>query len=305
MPIFEKLQNWISEPAPDFVFELTENSLAAASPSDPAKQRQEVLAERAAHASPATVNIQAPQLYRDALRRIATPGDNPRRRAAAALVIPDYSTRITVVDLEDFPASEDDRMALLRFRLRKSVPFPIDEARLSYAIQKNEPRAVEVLAAVVARPILEEYERLLSDAGFRVGTVLPSSLAALRLCHSGEIGLTVLAKIAGSVLSVLLLDGKQVKLARCVDLADQSGRIDEGEERMVIPLLQQTLAFAEDNLGQPVSRLLLCGFGPDTEAVGGKVQAALGVPYGALRSRFGTASQVNAGLLGLLERYAA
>lgn len=294
----------IAEPAPDFIFEVTENSLAAASPVDPSKQRQEVLSERAAHASPASANLIKPQIYREALGRIAALGNN-LRRTAAALVIPDYAVRMAAIDLEDFPASETERLALLRFRLKKTVPFPIDEAQLSYSIQKNEPKQVEVLTVSIARPILEEYEGLLSDAGFRVGMVLPSSLAALPLCPTGDPGLTVLAKIAGSALSVLLLDGAQVKVARCVDLADETGRLTEGEEQMVIPLLQQTLAFAEDQLGRPVTRLLLCGFGPDTEMLGSRAQSALGVSYAPLRSRYGAASQVNAGLLGLLERYAA
>lgn len=305
MSIAERIQNLIAEPAPDYVFEITENSVAAASPSDPSKQRQEILNERAAYASPAAPNMSRPQTYREALARIATLSNNPRRRAAA-LVIPDYAVRMTVIDLEDFPASEADRLALLRFRLRKTVPFPIDEARLSYTIQQNQPKQIEVLTVTVARPILEEYESLLTDAGFRVGMVMPSSIAALKLSPPADgAGMTVIAKIAGSVLSVLLVNETYIKVTRCVDLADGTGRLAEGEAQAVIPLLQQTLAFAEDQLGKPVTRLLLCGFGPDTEVLGLQAQKELGVTYAPLRSRYGTASQVNAGLLGLLERYAA
>ena len=304
MSIFDRFQNLVGEPAPDFLFEVTENSLAAVAPADPSKQRGEVLRERAAFASPAAINLTKPEVYREVLGRIASLGSNPRR-TAAALVIPDYAVRMAVIDLDQFPASEAERLALLRFRLRKTVPFPIDEAQLSYIVQRNDASRVEVLTVSIARPILQEYEDLLKEAGFRVGIVMPSSLATLPLCPPAESGLTVLAKIAGSTISVLLLDAGRVNVVRCVDLADETGRLVEKEERAVIPLLQQTLAYAEDQLGQPVTRLLLCGFGPETEVLGLRAQSDLGISYAPLRSKFGTASQMNAGLLGLLERYAA
>ncbi len=75
------------------------------------------------------------------------------------------------------------------------------------------------LTVSIARPILDEYEALIKDAGYRVGLVVPSSVAALPLCVNEERGLTVVAKTAGSTLSVMLLDGGRVRLVRCLDLA--------------------------------------------------------------------------------------
>ncbi len=78
----------------------------------------------------------------------------------------------------------------------------------------------------IARPILDEYETLLSAAGYKVGLVMPSSIAVLPLCiqspSQAERGITVVAKTAGSTLTVLLLDGGRVRLVRCVDLADEN-----------------------------------------------------------------------------------
>ncbi len=274
------------------------------SPRAPSQQRHEVLIERAAAASPHAPNLVRPQLYREALARVA-PAGQAGKRIAAALVIPDYAVRMSVIDLEQFPASEPDRLALLRFRLRKTVPFHIEEAQLSYAIQINQPRQVEVLTVAIARPILEEYETLLSAAGYKIGVVTPSSIAALPLCAHAEHGITIVAKAAGSTLTVLLLDGPRVRLVRCVDLADENQVLPPRDEQVILPILQQTLAYAEDQLKQSVSRLLLCGFGTDTDGLGALSQREFGISYAPLRSKFGAASQVNAGLLGLLEQYAA
>jgi len=262
-----------------------------------------VLNERGAMASPAAPNLLKPQLYLEALREVSPvqAGKHP----TAGLVIPDYAVRMAVIDLEEFPTGEEERLSLLRFRLRKTVPFHIDEAQLSYSIQINEPNKIEVLTVSIARPILDEYEALVKDAGYRVGLVVPSSVATLPLCVNEERGLSVVAKTAGSTLSVMLLDGGRVRLVRCLDLALSVEEASVSEERAVMPLLQQTLAYAEDQIGQPISRLLLCGFGTDTDSLGRQAQRVLNINYAPLRSKFGAPTQANAGLLGLLEQYAA
>jgi type IV pilus assembly protein PilM len=294
------LQRVLAEPAPEYVFEITEAAISAASSRRPAQPSVEILEERGLSPSPSTPNLLKPQLYRDALARISAVV-RPKR-ARTALVIPDYAARMAILDFEEFPASEAERTALLRFRLRKSVPFPIDEAQLSYAVQLNEPRRIEVLAVVIARPILHEYESIFTEAGFRVGMVTPSSIAALPLCMKPEKGLMLLAKAAGPILSVFLLDASRVRLVRCLDMGDVEGG---ALEAYLVPVLHQTLAFAEDQIGTPVGRVLLCGFGARTEVIGRNTEQEFGVPYSPVGSRFGAASPESAGLLGLLEQYAA
>lgn len=299
----ERIQQWITEPPPDHVFEITETSLAAVSPRNPGQHKQEILTERALLPSPAAPNFLKPQLYREALAKFSSP--SALKRTAAALVIPDYAARMALLDFEEFPPGEEERTALIRFRLRKTVPFHIDEAQLSYAIQVNEPKRVEVLAVAIARPILLEYESVFIDAGYRLGWVTPSCMATLRLCGTDSKALTLLAKSAGSNLSVLLLQQDRVRLVRCLDLAATEGETADREEQTVLPVLQQTLAYAEDQIGLPVARVLLCGFGAAAERLGTLTEREFGIPYAQVRSKFGAASQQNAGLLGLLEQYAA
>ena len=89
--------------------------------------------------------------------------------------------------------------------------------------------------------------------GTRVGLVMPSWISALRLCIPAQKGITLLAKSTGSTLAVLLMEQSRVRLVRSLDLTS--------EEDAVLPTLQQTLAFAEDQIGEPVRRILLAGFG--------------------------------------------
>jgi type IV pilus assembly protein PilM len=284
------------------VFEITEKSLAAVMLRDPSQSRLEVLEEQSLAPSPSTPNMVRPQSFRDALARM---GSAPHRHATAALVIPDYAVRMSVLDFEDFPAGEEERSALVRFRLRKSVPFHIEEAQVACSIQLQEEKRIEVLAVAIARPILTEYESLFQDAGFRVGIVTPSCIAAMPLYAGKESGLSLVTKLAGSTLSVLLLQQGRVRLVRCLDLTADEAELATQSEDSVLSLLQQTLAFAEDQIGSRPERLLLCGFGSQTDILGKLAEREFKVPYSQVRSKFGAAAQANAGLLGLLEQYAA
>lgn len=304
MSFFDTVQRWVAEPPPDHLFEITETSLSAVSSRNPAQPREQVFTERALSVSPSTSNLVKPELYRQAFQKLKN--GSVAKHMGAALVIPDYAVRMTILDFEEFPPGDPERNALIRFRLRKSVPFHIEEAQVSYAIQLQAPKRIEVLAVAIARPILSEYETLFAEAGYQVGLIAPSAIAALPLCQSNDTGFTIVAKAAGTTLTVLLLEQGVIRLVRCLNLAspDEDGITVEGE-LSVLDLVQQTLAYAEDQLGQSVKRLLLCGFGAETDLLGKLAQKEFGIPYANLRSRFGAASQENAGLLGLLEQYIA
>ncbi len=88
--------------------------------------------------SPAHDNIHQPQAVREVIRALAPPNGHRKRRAA--LILPDYCARIAVLDFDNFPTDPHEQMALLRFRMKKSVPFDVDSAIVSYAVQARGDR---------------------------------------------------------------------------------------------------------------------------------------------------------------------
>lgn len=306
MPLLDKIQRWIKEPPPDYLFEVSERGLAFMQSSDPASLQVRALPDKALAVSPSQPNFTRVDLF-DAALPNGRSANGGQKRAKAALVIPDYAARISVLDFEELPNDVEQQQALIRFRLRKSVPFPIDEAKVSSAVQWNEPqhKKVEVLAAAIARPVLDEYEAFLRRHGFQVGLVVPSSLASLPLCAVTGAGVVLFAKLSGSVLSILLIQSGLVRVVRCVDLSSEEDAPEE-EAAHITTILHQTFAFVEDEFSQPVDRLLLCGFGAMTQTLGAALEEEFHVSWEPLLSpRLGKASSENAGLLGLLEQYAA
>jgi type IV pilus assembly protein PilM len=101
--------------------------------------------------------------------------------------------------------------------------------------------------------------------------------------------ISVLARISGKVLTVIVLNGAVVKLVRTLELGDLS------REEMLDVLLP-TMAFIEDQFHARPARVVFCGV-DNPEAW----EAELGVPVELLMSKFGFPNQYNAGLHGYLQ----
>ncbi len=63
------------------------------------------------------------------------PGQAARKGKDVALILPDFCARIAVLDFDGFPADAKEQAALVRFRLKRSVPFDVETAALSYFAQ--------------------------------------------------------------------------------------------------------------------------------------------------------------------------
>jgi type IV pilus assembly protein PilM len=289
------LANLLKDPPPAYAFELSEAGISFARVAEPAQLIFKPFAAGVLLVSPAHDNIQQPQAIQEQIYAIAPPNGHRKRRAA--LILPDYCARVAVLDFDNFPADSEEQVALLRFRMKKSVPFDVDSAAVSYSVQGQRAGAkVEVLAAVMASDIVAQYEAPFRSAGFHPGLVTTSSLSALNLCRTD--GITMLVKISGRVLSVLVLDGSKLKLARCVET--DGARTEEIES-----VLHPTVAYIEDELKAKPQRIFLCGFDSQTAALAQQWSEEWCVPMEPLHSRFGKPGRNDAGLLGYLESVAS
>jgi type IV pilus assembly protein PilM len=289
------LSHILKDPPPTHVFELSEAGLACARVNEPKQVNFVPFEAGVLQVSPAHDNISQPASVLEAIRAAAPPNGHRKRRAA--LILPDYCARIAVLDFDNFPSDPVEQLALLRFRMKKSVPFDVDSAIVSYSAQprKKDKAKIEVLAAVMANEIVGRYEAPFRSLGFHPGLVITSSLAALNLMQPGQV--TMLVKLNGRILTVLVLDSSIIKLARCVEM-------DSARPEDVESVLHPTVAYIEDELKQKPERISLCGFGAQTADYVERWQAEWGVTVEVLEAKFGTPGPNNAGLLGYLESVA-
>ena len=291
------LANLLKDPPPTHVFELSEEGIACARVAAPEEQHFAGLEPGAILISPAHDNVQQPFVVQERISSIAPP--NGHRKRGAALILPDYCARVAVLDFDAFPDDREEQLALLRFRMKKSVPFDVDSAIVSFALQPRRrgpgQDKVEVLAAIMAAEIVGRYEAPFRAAGFQPGLVTTSSLAALNLMQPDDI--SMLVKLSGRILSILVLDESSVRLARCVEL-------DDNRPEDIESILHPTLAYIEDELKATPRRVWFSGFGAQGALLAQRWQLEWSVAVEALRSRFGAPGPNNAGLLGYLESVA-
>ena len=93
-------------------------------------------------------------------------------------IVPDAAVRVMLVEFDTLPSDHEEALGVVRFRLKKSLPFDVDKAKVSYHAQKVKDE-VKVVAAVAMAGVIEDYENAFRDAGFNPGVVLPSTLAAI------------------------------------------------------------------------------------------------------------------------------
>jgi len=282
MSLWKQITRFAQDPAPSHIFELSEAGVAYST------NGQTGFAEFPAGTlvpSPIEDNLLSADVASQTIQRIAPAGGGKKRRPAA-VILPDHCVRVSLLDFDSFPSSPEEQLALVRFRVKKTVPFDIESAHVSYWIQPSTggKKKADVVAVTVAFEVLARYEALFRSVGFHPGDVTPSSLAALELYR--ESGVVVIAKLAGNVVTVMALADGKLKLFRCLPL-------EEVNDEELLGVLHPTFAYVEDELSQPVSKLILCGFGRAPEGIS--------VPTETLRSRLGPVNGFNAGLLGYLE----
>jgi len=142
------------------------------------------------------------------------------RDANLTLVIPDSAVRVLLLDFEALPSREAEALPLVRFRLKKLLPFDADEAMVTYQVMSTSKGVVRVLAVAIPRDVLSEYETAAREAGFEPGCVLPSTLACLAAVDDAEPALLVNANPIG--VTAAIVRGGVLLLHRSVDLQERS-----------------------------------------------------------------------------------
>ena len=184
-------------------------------------------------------------------------------------ILPDAAVRVVMLDFDTLPDKQQDAEGVIRFRLKKSLPFNVDQAALSYEAQRRNGH-VKVLAALSPQPVLEEYEAAFRDAGYSPGVVLPSMLAALGLVDAAAP--TLVVKVDSVSISVAVVDQDELRLLRTLENASGSAVTGAQIAADVYP----SVVFYEDTYGAKVERVLVCGL-PSMADITSALEAQIGL----------------------------
>jgi len=202
------------------------------------------------------------QTIRDALGSVAG-----RARDVIA-VLPDAAVRVALLDFDALPATQSEAEGVVRFRLKKSLPFDVEKARVSYQAQTSSS-GVRVVAAVALSSVLEDYEAAFRQAGYSPGVVLPSMLAALGAATADRP--TLVVKVDARTASIAILDQQQLLLFRTLE--NTRGVNITGEQ--LAEEIYPSIVFFQDTYHLNIDRIFVAGL-PDSGTALPALRAATG-----------------------------
>jgi len=244
-------------PRPPLVVEIAEPHVAVARAAGKDGHLEGVAMEAlpAGAVMPATLetNVVQPEAVRSALRKIF--GRVPVHGGHVALLVPDLVVRVFILPFDSLPRRAREALPLLRWRLKKSVPFDVEETAVSWMRQEARAGGLEIVTAVARQPIVREYEALVESFGARAGVVLSSTLATLPLLE--ERGATLLVRLCGKTLTTVIVRGATLCLYRSTQIRGDSAL----ESRALLDEVFPAVAYYQDTWGETIDRARLSGFG--------------------------------------------
>ena len=172
------------------------------------------------------------------------------------LVLPDAAVRVLLLDFDALPPKAAEALPVVRFRLKKLLPFDADDAVVSYQVMSTAKGMVRVLAVAVPKDVLAEYESIVREAGFEPGAVLPSTLAACAGLDEDDESAVLLVNAGETGVTTAIVRDGVLLLHRTVDLA--AAGLEERMEAVAVAAAEQhahapTLAVPAELLADPAA----------------------------------------------------
>jgi len=222
----------------------------------------------------AALNMNDVPLVAKAIGRVLAELGKPSR---VALVVPDPVAKVSLLKLEKVPAKAADLQEIVRWQVRKTAPFPIEQAVLSVSpgIAAADGGA-EMIVSLARADVIQQYEQACLMAGAEAGlvdiatfSVINAILAAPNAPGTGPSTLReatgsgaplaasrgdwLLVHVTDSYLTLAVMRGSTLLFFRHRGEEAEGGLAD---------LVHQTAMYYEDRLhGSGFARVLIAGGG--------------------------------------------
>lgn len=183
-------------------------------------------------------------------------------------IVPDAAVRVMLVEFETLPSDQQEALGVVRFRLKKSLPFDVDKAKVSYHAQKVKDE-IKVVAAVAMGSVIEDYEAAFREAGFSPGVILPSTLASLGAADGKSP--TLVIKVDAHTTSLAILNEDQLQLFRTLENA--RGVTISGEQ--LAEEVYPSIVFFQDTYHLNIEQIYVAGL-PESGGAAPALKAATG-----------------------------
>jgi Tfp pilus assembly PilM family ATPase len=202
-------------------------------------------------------------------------GFSAPRPIRAALCLPDEIFRVQTLEFEQMPKKSADIARLITWRMEKTAAFDVADAILRYQVLRSRESGFTVLACVAKKPVIEQYEALLLEAGIEPWTVGLSSFSAVNFYApylSKRSAAYALAHVWPDSFATIVAENNGARFYRFKDI--RRGRPEEMQGRLAREI-EDSLHFYThlDRTRQAdVGRLYLTGETAMRDAVAGELR---------------------------------
>ncbi len=195
--------------------------------------------------SPADLTRQARELF----ERSGT------KAGKVSLILPDNLAKVSIVTLPERPPTRKALREMLRFKLRRSVPFRLEDATISSVALPGPGPELNLLVAVMLRSVVDQYEAAFEAAGATPGLVdlcTPSlfNLARPAIAKAAASGSdAALLNCTRNYFTLMIMQAERVVFFRCKTYA--GGEEDDASGRLAVMAreLTSSLSYYTDKLG--------------------------------------------------------
>lgn len=205
----------------------------------------------------------------------------------ASLVLPDDWLRLAFVELGDLPRDAAERDEVLRFKLKRLVPFRVDELRLSAVrvpplAAPQEP--VRALVGFAAEATLSRCEEAFGRHGVHLGRITNRSLASGAGVLAGGAGAGDLLLLTAQAEGFSLVGWQEGEPVLSRQKAVPADWDEATRDEMLVRELRLTRAFIEERLPQlPFGRVVVAAPAAREAAWGEALRQGMGAEPVPLR----------------------
>jgi type IV pilus assembly protein PilM len=190
------------------------------------------------------LNISQPEHFVNAVKELLIPLAKRDNRIAVAL--PDCSGQLFLLDIETPFKNRAEGSEIIRWRLKDLLPVQSNQVALDFQIlEEKESGQKRVLAAVITRDVLAQYENLLEQAGYAAAVVDFHSLA-LYNAYRTKIDLGrdfILIGVDGGQLSLLIFVNQILNFSRVRPISQKPRQVFQELSRSLVNYRNELSSF--------------------------------------------------------------
>lgn len=171
-----------------------------------------------------------------------------------SITLPDGVGRVMMIDVEGRFKSREEGLDIIRWKLKKNIPFDIADTHLDYQILRvRENGDMSLMVALASRSVIGQYEELIVSAGYTPARI---DFNTFNLYRTFEARLALQDDVAlisfyGCTLSILVFVDGVLQFQRIKELSGSRGV----DNRVFMEINSSLMVYRDQNPDRPVEHV--------------------------------------------------